>query len=168
MNDILTTDLHDAHTDQLSVCTLPFQNFGGRLSFSGPIRTVVTMEDTKLAQQLLRTPGDGAVIVLDGGGSTRTAMLGDVNAEILRQNNWAGIVINGVVRDSAELRGIDIGIKALGVTPIRSAKAGIGAIDVPVSFGNVLFRPGQYIYCDQDGVLIGEVPLHSPLGKILL
>ena len=121
MTKIATTDLHDAHPDQLTKCTLPLQNYGGRSCFSGPIRTIVTMEDTKLAQELFRTPGNGAVIVLDGGGSYRTAMLGDVNADILKRNGWAGIVINGVVRDSEALRKIDIGVKALGVTPVRSS-----------------------------------------------
>lgn len=159
MTEIATTDLHDANPDQLRICTLPLRDFGGRTAFSGPIRTVVTMEDTKLAQGLFRTPGKGAVIVLDGGGSLRTAMLGDVNADILKQNGWAGIVINGVVRDSAALRKVDIGIKALGVTPVRSAKSGIGAIDVPVAFGNVLFEPGQHIYCDEDGVMISSASL---------
>ncbi len=159
MTEIVTTDLHDAHPDRLTMCTLPLKDFGGRSSFSGLIRTIVTMEDTKLAQETFRTPGNGAVIVLDGGGSLRTAMLGDVNADILKQNGWAGIVINGVVRDSEALRKIDIGIKALGVTPVRSAKLGIGAVDVPVAFGNVLFEPGQHIYCDEDGILISSAPL---------
>ncbi len=129
-------------------------SYGRRQAFSGPVRTLATMEDTKLAQELFRQPGDGAVIVLDGGGSTRTAMLGDVNAEILKENGWIGIVINGVVRDSVALGKVDIGIKALGVTPVRSAKTGKGAIDIPVAFGNILFEPGQYIYCDEDGILI--------------
>lgn len=159
MSEIATTDLHDAHPDQLAMCTLPLQSYGGRPSFSGPIRTIVTMEDTKLAQELFRTPGNGAVIVLDSGGSLQTAMLGDVNADILKQNGWAGIVINGAVRDSEALRTIDIGIKALGVTPVRSGKSGIGAVDVPVAFGNVLFVPGQFIYCDEDGVLTGFAQL---------
>lgn len=159
MTEIATTDLHDEHPDKFTPCTLPLNDYGGRSAFSGPIRTLVTMEDTKLAQELFRTPGNGAVIVLDGGGSLRAAMLGDINADILKQNGWAGIVINGVVRDSAALRKIDIGIKALGVTPVRSAKSGIGAVDVPVAFGNVLFEPGQYIYCDEDGVLISPTQL---------
>jgi regulator of ribonuclease activity A len=159
MDPFFTTDLHDANPDKLRMCSLPMKNYGLRQAFSGPIRTLVTMEDTKLAQQLFRQPGKGAVVVLDGGGSTRTAMLGDVNAEILRQNGWAGIVINGAVRDSVELAKVGLGIKALGVTPVRSAKTGIGAIDIPVAFGNVLFEPDQYIYCDKDGILVSATPL---------
>ena len=89
------------------------------------MRTIVTMEDTKLEQKLFRKPGSGAVFVRGGGGSLRTAMLGDVNADILKQNGWFGIVINGVVRDSAALRKVNIGVKSVGVTPVRSAKSGI-------------------------------------------
>ena len=94
------------------------------------------------------------MIVLDGGGSLRTAMLGEVNADILKRNGWVSIVINGLVRDSAALHKVNIGIKALGVTPVRSAKSGIGAVDVPVTFGNTLFVPRQHIYGDEDCLLI--------------
>ncbi len=154
-----TTDLHDANPARASHCTLPFMNFGGRAMFAGRIRTVVTMQDSKLAQELFRQPGDGAVAVVDGGGSLKTALLGDINADILAKNGWAGIIINGALRDAAQLIAIDIGIKALGVTPLRSAKAGIGAIDVAVAFGDVLFTPGHCVYCDSDGVLVSKEPL---------
>ena len=156
MNSIATTDLHDAHPNDLKQCHLQFRDFGKKEMFSGPIRTVVTMHDTKLAQALFREPGKGHVAVIDCGESLRTAMLGDVNAEILRQNGWAGIIINGAVRDTAELAKVDIGIKALGVTSVRSAKDATGAIDVPVAFGEVLFSPGDYVYCDSDAVLVSS------------
>ena len=155
-----TTDLNDAHPDKVRQVMLPFQDFGAKRAFAGRIRTAVTMEDTKLVQQaLFKTPGEGAVIVLDGGGSSRNALLGDLNAELLVKHGWAGIVINGVVRDAGRLAGIGLGIKALGVTPVRSAKRGIGALGVPVAFGNVLFEEGQCIYCDGDGVLVSDEPL---------
>ncbi len=155
-----TTDLNDAHPDAVRQVILPFQDFGGRRQFAGRIRTCVTMEDTKLLQEALySTPGEGAVIVLDGGGSMRSALLGDINAGLMRDNGWAGIIINGAIRDAARLTEIDIGIKALGTTPVRSSKTGIGALDVPVAFGNVLFEPGHCIYCDEDGVLVAKEPL---------
>lgn len=157
-----TTDLHDKYLQDTRRCTLPFIQYGKQTLFAGPIRTLVTMEDTKLAQQLFKEPGNGAVIVIDGGGSMHSAMLGDINAAILAKNNWAGIIINGAVRDSVVLSTIDIGIKALGTTPIRSTKKGIGAIDVPVAFGHVLFEPGQYVYCDDDGVIVCDTPMTLP------
>lgn len=160
LNPVPTTDLSDAHQEEVRQVMLPFQDFGAKRIFAGRVRTAVTMEDTKLIQQdLFKTPGEGAVIVLDGGGSFRSAMLGDLNADILVEHGWAGIVINGVVRDSRRLAEVDLGIKALGATPVRSAKRGIGALDVPVAFGNVLFETGQCIYCDEDGVLVTENPL---------
>ena len=162
LNAAATTDLHDAHPDRALRCSLRFRDFGGRGVFAGRIRTVVTMEDSKLAQVLYRQPGDGAVAVVDGGGSLRAAMLGDVYAGILAENGWAGVIVNGAVRDAAQLGGIDLGIKALGTTPVRGKKAGIGALDVPVAFGHVLFVPGQCVYCDADGVLVSETPLTLP------
>ncbi|MGI9311517.1 MAG: ribonuclease E activity regulator RraA, partial [bacterium] len=122
-------------------------------------RTVATMRDSKLAMALFRTPGDGAVVVVDGGGSMATALLGDNNAAILKDNGWAGIIINGAVRDAEQLAAIDLGIKALGVCPVRPAKDGIGAVDVPVAFGEVLFVPGHCVYCDRDGVIVSENPI---------
>ncbi|WP_316863236.1 ribonuclease E activity regulator RraA [uncultured Cohaesibacter sp.] len=155
-----TTDLNDANPEKVRQVMLPLLDFGKKRRFAGRVRTAVTMEDTKLVQQaLFSLSGEGGVIVLDGGGSFRSALLGDINASLLEANGWAGIIINGVVRDVARLAKIDLGIKALGVTPVRSAKTGIGAIDVPVAFGNVLFEPGQCIYCDEDGVLVSDDPL---------
>ncbi|MCI4664919.1 MAG: ribonuclease E activity regulator RraA [Neomegalonema sp.] len=161
MTSLATTDLHDAFPNDLHQCQLQFKDFGKKAQFSGRIRTIVTMHDTKLAQSLFREPGNGQVVVIDCGGSLRTAMLGDINAEILRKNGWAGVIINGAVRDSAALAKIDIGIKALGVTSIRSAKNAIGATDVPVAFGEVLFTPGLFVYCDSDAVLVSAKDLSS-------
>lgn len=155
-----TCDLNDANEGKVSQVMLPFFDYGKRTMFAGRIRTFTTMEDTQAVREALyNTPGDGAVIVLDGGGSMRAALLGDMNADLLHKNGWAGIVINGAIRDSAEIAKIDIGVKALGLTPVRSPKKGIGAADVPVAFGNVLFETGQCIYCDRDGVLVSEMPI---------
>lgn len=157
-----TCDLYDAHPGKVRPVTGPFNDYGGRTMFAGRIRTAVTMEDTKLVKEMLYDmPGQGGVIVLDGGGSMRTALLGDLNAELTRRNGWAGIVINGAVRDTDLLAKIDIGVKALGHTPVRPHKTGIGAIDVPVAFGNVCILPGQCVYCDRDGILVSDQPLTS-------
>lgn len=155
-----TTDLSDAHPEATRVVSLPFRDFGARRQFAGRIRTAVTMEDTKLVKEALyATPGHGDVIVLDGGGSLRTALLGDLMAARLVENGWSGIVINGAVRDSGALARLDIGIKALGTTPVRPGQARIGALDVPVAFGNALITTGEVIYCDEDGVLVTGSPL---------
>ncbi|MEO0977839.1 MAG: ribonuclease E activity regulator RraA [Pseudomonadota bacterium] len=155
-----TCDLNDAHPDKVRLVQLPFRDFGGKPAFAGKIRTAVMVEDTKLVQEeLFSAKGDGGVIVLDGGGSMRTALLGDRMGERLINNGWSGIVINGAVRDAQMLTGLDLGIKALGTSPVRSAKAGTGAIDVPVAFGSVLIKPGMFIYCDADGVLVTDEPL---------
>ncbi|WP_170476399.1 ribonuclease E activity regulator RraA [Ruegeria arenilitoris] len=156
-----TTDLSDANPGKARQVLLPFCDFGGKRMFAGRIRTAVTLEDTKLIQEeLFTSQGNGGVIVLDGGGSLCTAMLGDRMAERLIANGWAGIVINGAVRDSRQLAQLDLGIKALGTTPVKSGKTGIGALDLPVAFGNALFEPGNCIYCDEDGVLIADEPLN--------
>ena len=160
-----TTDLSDANPDRARQVLAQLRDFGGRKMFAGRIRTAVTMEDTKLVQQLFREDGEGAVCVVDGGGSLRSALLGDINADILQRNGWAGIIINGAVRDVGRLAEIDIGVKALGVTPVRSGKIGSGAIDVPVAFGGVLFVPGQCAYCDADGVVISDAPIFSTEGQ---
>lgn len=160
LNDKPTADLSDAHPNKFCLVRQQFTDYGAKRSFAGRIHTAVTAEDTKLVQEKLFTlQGNGGVIVLDGGGSLRTALLGDMMAERLIANGWSGIVINGAVRDSECLARLDLGIKALGTTPVRSGKSGIGAIDVPVAFGGTLFEPGQYIYCDQDGILVAQNPI---------
>ncbi|MCB9106122.1 MAG: ribonuclease E activity regulator RraA [Anaerolineales bacterium] len=154
-----TPDLADAYPDAVRVCALPFQDFGGRTAFAGQIRTVVCYEDNQLVKQVIQQPGNGGILVVDGGGSPRRALLGDLNAALARDNGWSGLVINGVIRDAALIGDIDLGVKALGVTPLRSSKTGAGAIDVPVVFGDALFEPGDWLYCDRDGVLVAKAPL---------
>ena len=159
-----TTDLNDYCQDQAltnyQVLQLPMLSFGLIECFYGKARTLSTCEDSALAKQLYQQDGHGCVAVIDGGGSTRTALLGDINANILINNNWSGIIINGAVRDVATLSQLKIGIKAIAVTPTRSAKNGIGTIDIPVAFGCCYIEPGDYIYADTDGVLISKTPLN--------
>jgi regulator of ribonuclease activity A len=154
MTDFRTADLVDEHGEALQSCDLQLRQFGGRRRFSGPIRTVVCYQDNGLVKQVLSEAGDGAVLVVDGGGSLHTALVGDLIAGLAQANGWAGLVVHGAVRDTEALAGLDIGIKALGSNPRKSAKLAAGQVDVTVSFGGVTFRPGDHLYSDEDGVVV--------------
>ncbi|MFK0251778.1 ribonuclease E activity regulator RraA [Amycolatopsis azurea] len=154
IDSFTTADLVDEHGDRLRVCDTQFRQFGGHRKFSGPIRTVSCHEDNGLVKKLLNTPGEGCVLVVDGGGSLHSALTGDMIAKSAVDNGWAGVVVHGAVRDSAELAGLPLGVKALGTNPRKSSKAGVGAVDVPVGFGGVTFTPGDTLYSDDDGVVI--------------
>ena len=151
---IPTADLIDQFGDRLQSCELQFRQFGGQATFSGPVRTLRTREDNAQIRDLLSAPGHGAVLVVDGGGSLRTALLGDRLAGLAHANGWAGLILHGAVRDVAALGRIAIGIKALGSNPRKSGKAGTGAVDVPVTFGGVTFAPGNWVYSDEDGIVV--------------
>jgi regulator of ribonuclease activity A len=148
-----TADLLDEHPDA-AVCTLLFRQFGGVASFEGEIATVRCFEDNVLVKQRVAEPGAGRVLVIDAGGSLRVALVGDSVAGLARENGWAGLILNGCVRDSAALRELAIGIKALGTHPKASGKAGDGEIDVPVTFGDVTFTPGARVASDDDGIVV--------------
>jgi regulator of ribonuclease activity A len=154
-----TVDLVDAHEERVRSCETQFRQFGAVRTFCGPIRTIRTFEDNAIVREMLSTQGNGAVLVVDGGGSLRAALVGDVMAGLGVANGWAGLVLFGVVRDVGPLAALPIGIKALGSNPMRSAKHGIGKVDVPVSFGGVLFTPGEMLYSDDDGILVSATPL---------
>jgi regulator of ribonuclease activity A len=149
-----TADLVDRYGPELRVCETQFRQFGGRRSFAGPVRTVSCREDNGLLRDLLHAPGPGSVLVIDGAGSLRAALVGDLIAGAALANGWAGLAVHGAVRDSAALSELDLGIKALGTNPRRSAKAGAGAIDVPVTFGGVTFYPGDILHADDDGIVL--------------
>lgn len=149
-----TADLVDRYGTELRVCDLQFRQFGGHRGFAGPVRTVSCHEDNGLLRDLLRTPGDGHVLVIDGGGSLRTALVGDLIAGAAQDNGWAGLIVHGAVRDSATLAGLRIGIKALGTIPRKSAKDSAGTIDIPVTFGDITFRPGDILHADDDGIAL--------------
>lgn len=150
-----TADLYDERGDDLDSCDLQLRQYGGRRAFSGRIVTVRCHQDNALLKSVLSEPGEGRVLVVDGGGSVHTALMGDVIAGIAVANGWSGVVINGAVRDVAALRELDLGVKALGSNPRTSAKTGAGERDVPVSFGGVTFRPGAELFSDDDGILVG-------------
>ncbi|MEU9530574.1 ribonuclease E activity regulator RraA [Streptomyces sp. NPDC048210] len=149
-----TADLVDRYGTALRVCDVQFRQFGAHRGFAGPVRTVSCHEDNGLLRDLLRTPGDGAVLVVDGGGSLRTALVGDLIAGAAQDNGWAGLILHGAVRDSAAIAGLQLGIKALGTIPRKSSKEAAGAIDVPVTFGGVTFRPGDILHADDDGIAL--------------
>jgi regulator of ribonuclease activity A len=147
-------DLCDAPEDVIEVCHVPFRDFGGRTAFSGPIRTVRCFEDNALVKQALSEPGEGAVLVVDGGGSLRRSLLGDNLATDAVRNGWAGVVVFGAVRDTAALGRMKLGIKALGTCPMRTVKRGEGLRDAPVAFGGVVFVPGDILHADADGLAV--------------
>ena len=152
--NISTADLFDEHGEALASVSLQFQDLGGRIRFTGPIRTIRCFEDNGLVKTTLATPGEGAVLVVDGGGSLNSALMGDMIAESAVRNGWAGVVINGPIRDRVALAKLDLGVKALGSNPRKSAKDAIGDVDVPVKFGGTVFRPGAQLYADEDGILV--------------
>jgi regulator of ribonuclease activity A len=154
-----TADLVDAHSDVVQSCEAQFRQYGGRVRFHGQIRTIKSTEDNGLVKQTLATAGYGAVLVIDGAASLRCALVGDLMAGAAEKNGWAGLVIWGAVRDTVALAGLDVGIKALGSNPWRSSKNGTGQVDVPVSFGGVEFRPGSWLYSDEDGILVSPKKL---------
>jgi regulator of ribonuclease activity A len=149
-----TADLLDEHGDRASVCSLALRHFGRVRVFEGEIATVRCFEDNVLVRQRVSEPGRGRVLVVDGGGSTRVALVGDKLAGFATTNGWAGVVIHGCVRDVAALRELDLGINALGSNPRPSGKHGDGEIDVPVTFGGATFTPGAMLYCDDDGIVV--------------
>jgi regulator of ribonuclease activity A len=148
-----TADVFDAHPGA-QACETQLRQFGGVTAFSGEIATVRCLEDNVLLKQRLGEPGQGRVLVVDGGGSFRCALLGDNVAGLARDNGWAGIVVFGCVRDVAALRALPVGIKALGTNPRPSGKAGAGELDVPVIFGGTTFRPGATLFSDDDGIVV--------------
>jgi regulator of ribonuclease activity A len=149
-----TADLIDEYGSELTSCETQFRSYGSRARFAGPVQTVRCREDNTLVKRLLATPGDGRVLVVDGGGSLRAALMGDLIGASAVTNNWAGVVINGAVRDVVALRGLDLGVQALGSNPRKSVQNGTGEIGVPVTFGGAEFGPGAWLYSDEDGIVL--------------
>ncbi len=158
-SSIKTADICDRFTSRVEVCAPIFTSYGGAATFSGPISTVEIHEDNVLVREALEDLAAGFVLVVDGGGSTRCALLGDKLASIAASRGLKGIIVNGCVRDSRELSGIDVGVLALATNPLRSKKQGKGRRDVPVQFGGVTWTPGRYIYADDDGIVVANEKL---------
>ena len=151
-----TADLCDEQGREIQACEPVFRDFGGRIRFGGPIVTLETFEDNTKVRTILSEPGAGRVLVIDGGGSRGCALLGGNLAVLAQRNGWSGVLVHGCVRDSAELRDVPIGIKAMWAFPRKSRKDDGGTRDVPVTFAGVTFEPGHYLVADEDGIVVLE------------
>jgi regulator of ribonuclease activity A len=154
-----TPDLYDAHENDAQVAEPIFRSYGGAPKFSGIIATLKLHEDNSLVRAALETAGEGRVLVIDGGGSLRCALVGDQLAVLAIKNGWKGIIVNGCIRDSVAIGRMQIGIKALNTHPRKSVKKGAGDRDIAVSFAGIAFRPGHHVYSDEDGILVAANPL---------
>ncbi|MFT4926916.1 MAG: regulator of ribonuclease activity A [Phenylobacterium sp.] len=154
-----TSELCDIHTNLVDVVEPIFINYGGRSSFAGIITTIKCFEDNQLIRETLMTDGLGKVLLVDGGGSTRRALIDGKLAEIAVENNWEGLIIFGAVRDVDAVEECDIGVQALASIPVGSDDLGHGEIDVPVNFGGVTFLPEDHLYADNTGIILSPEPL---------
>ena len=154
MTTIATADLYDEQGEELDALALQLHDIGGHVAFHGPVRTVRCHRDNALVKATLATAGEGAVLVVDGGGSLESALVGDLIAASAVENGWAGIIVHGAIRDRTAIGALPLGVKALGSNPRKSAKDGVGEVDVPVEIGGVVFRPGAYVWADADGILV--------------
>ncbi len=159
----VTCDLLDDHPDtqvcQPSMDGKFFRSFGGRRSFFGEVVTIKCFEDNSRVKELLATPGQGRVLVVDGGASMRCALLGDLIATSAVQNGWAGVIVYGCVRDVDALAGLDLGVQALGCIPRKSHRQGVGETGVKLCFGGLNIAPGMQVYADANGILVSDVAL---------
>lgn len=149
-----TADLYDIHEEALQVCELPLRDFGGRRRVQGPIATIKCHEDNSRVREAVAEPGQGRVLVVDGGGARGYALLGDNLARKALENGWAGVLIHGVIRDAAIVGQMDLWVRALGTIPRKTAKRGEGLRDLTVRFGGATFTPGATLVADEDGVVV--------------
>lgn len=151
---ISTPDLCDAHENEVLVLEPIFNNYGGKGAFGGEVVTVKCFEDNSLVKEQLALSGNGRVLVVDGGGSLRRALLGDMIAESATKNGWSGVVIYGAIRDVDAIADLNLGVQAIGVIPLKTEKRGIGDLNVSVRFAGVEINPGDYIYADNNGIIV--------------
>jgi regulator of ribonuclease activity A len=151
-----TADICDGYGDEVKVLDGSFASYGGATSFSGPISTLAVFEDNSKVRDALEEPGAGRVLVIAGGGSTRCALVGGNIGQLADDNGWAGILVDGCVRDVGELRGTTIGIRARGTSPRRSVKSDAGERDVRVTVGGVEVSPGMWLWADDDGIVVAD------------
>jgi regulator of ribonuclease activity A len=153
---ISTPDIADQHADVVQALELEFRNYGGISQFYGQAVTIKCHEDNSLVKELVGSAGEGRVIVVDGGGSRRRALLGDMLAEKAASNGWAGLVINGVIRDVDQIGATALGVQALGTIPLKTEKLGVGQQQIALHMGGVVVQPGDWIYADNNGVLVAR------------
>jgi regulator of ribonuclease activity A len=151
-----TADLYDAHPSDVQVLDAGLMHYGGTKRFSGEVATVHVHEDNVLMREMLGTDGNGRVLVVDGGASTWCALLGDRMAQRAIDHGWSGVVLNACIRDSVEVQSLPVGILAVGTSPRKSRKNGVGAKNVPVTVGGCLIEPGHVLYADEDGILVAD------------
>ncbi len=156
-------DLCDAFPDRVRVIEPVFRSYGGRSAFAGPAETVRTHEDNSRVREAAGQPGGGRVLVVDGGGSLKRSLLGGDLAAKAAANGWAGVIVHGAVRDAAELEAVPLGVLALALIPMKTEKRGLGVLGEPVALPGALVNPGDWIYADQDGVIVASEPLHEAL-----
>ena len=154
-----TPDLSDNYGESVVALDPIFQNYGGLMNFFGEIQTVKCYEDNSVVKNLVAEPGLGRVMVVDGGGSLRKALLGDMLAEQAVSNGWSGFLIYGCIRDAEIIANLPLGVKAVNTCPIKTEKRGVGDIGCPVRFAGALLKAGQYLYADVNGVLVSDVAL---------
>lgn len=154
-----TTDLSDKYKDAVQVAEPIFRDFGGRRDFFGPAKTLKLFEDNTLVRASLEQPGEGRVLVVDGGGSMRCALVGDQLGELAVKNGWIGILVYGCIRDSAVLATQAVGVKAMAAHPKKSRKMNSGEEDLPVRFAGLQINPGDWVYADADGVVVSGAEL---------
>lgn len=154
-----TADLCDENMDTIRVADPLFHSFGAKKCFGGRIHTVKVHEDNVFVKEILATQGNGKVLVVDGGGSLRCALVGDIIAQSAADNGWEGVIVYGCIRDSGVIESIDIGIKALATHPLKSIKHGRGDKQLSVTFAGVTFTPDEYVYADADGIILSKTPL---------
>lgn len=161
MTDAATTtcDLCDAHGDAVRVLDLRLRDYGGRVAFGGLVSTVQALEDNSRVREALGEPGDGRVLVVDGGGSLRRSMLGDQLAKNAVRNGWTGVLVVGAIRDSAVIANLPLGVKALATCPRKTDRRGLGERDVALQVGGIAIAPGDWLWADADGVLVADRPL---------
>lgn len=156
---IHTADLCDDYSDELQIVEDVFKNYGGKDNFHGEIVTVKLFEDNSFVKKALSENGTGKVLVIDGGGSKRRALVGGNLGELAVKNNWSGIVVFGAIRDTHEFAPLNLGVKALGVSPIKTEKRNEGQLNIPVKFGGVTFKPSYFLYADLDGVVVSDISI---------
>lgn len=152
-----TTDLCDNNAELVRVAApIGFKDYGGKKNFFGKIQTVKCFEDNSFVRNALEQNGEGKVLVVDGGGSLRCALLGDMMGELAVKNNWSGIIVYGCIRDSVAVSQLVLGVKALNVNPLKSGKRNEGQENISVHFAGVDFIPDEFVYCDEDGILVSK------------
>ncbi|MYR07604.1 ribonuclease E activity regulator RraA [Gordonia sp. SID5947] len=149
-----TADLVDEIGDLVRSCDTQFTQYGGRREFVGRVTTVKCFQDNALLKSILSEPNPDGVLVVDGAESVHTALVGDIIAELGRSNGWAGIIVNGAIRDAKAIGEMEIGVKALGTNPRKSTKTGVGDRDIPLTIGGETFNAGDIVYSDDDGIVI--------------